>query len=97
MKPFLGDRALCDRRYVSDMIWCVDPAGYRLELVWNPFTANGAFVLGRPISGFKTGPYGRDFCIMSDFFDRKQFSLLFRPFFHFFRPVGGDLVRFSTY
>ena len=39
----------------------------------------------------------RDFCIMSDFFDRKQFSLLFRPLFHFFRPVGGDLGSFSTY
>ena len=39
----------------------------------------------------------RDFCIMSDFFDRKQFLLLFRPFFHFFRPVGGDLGSFSTY
>ena len=64
MKPFLGDRALCDRRYVSDMIWCVDPAGYRLELVWNPFTANGAFVLGRPISGFKTGPYGMGHAVL---------------------------------
>ena len=53
-----GDRGLCDRRYVSDIVWCVDPAGYRVELVWNPIKVNDRFVPGRPIGGFKTGPYG---------------------------------------
>lgn len=60
----LADRALCDRRYVSDMIWCTDPAGYRVELVWNPVKVNDPFVPGRPISGFKTGPYGMGHAVL---------------------------------
>ena len=60
----LADKALCDRRYVSDMIWCVDPAGYRLELVWNPVKVSDPFVPGRPISGFKTGPYGMGHAVL---------------------------------
>ena len=53
-----GDRGVADRRYVSELVYCIDPAGYRLELVWNPVKVNDPFVSGRPISGFKTGPCG---------------------------------------
>lgn len=60
----LGDKALCDRRYVSDLIWCTDPAGYRLELVSNPVKVSDPFVPGRPISGFKTGPYGMGHAVL---------------------------------
>ena len=60
----LGSRSFCDRRYVSDMIWCTDPAGYRVELVWKPIKVDDPFVPGRPISGFKTGPYGMGHAVL---------------------------------
>ena len=60
----LGTRDLCDRRYVSDLIWCTDPAGYRVELVWNPIKVSDPFLPGRPISGFKTGPYGMGHAVL---------------------------------
>ena len=54
----LGDRALADRRLVEQLLVCTDPAGYRVELVYRPFRVTDPFVPGRPIDGFKTGPYG---------------------------------------
>jgi 2,3-dihydroxybiphenyl 1,2-dioxygenase len=60
----LGDKALADRRYVSDIIYCNDPAGNRVEIVWNPIKVSDPFVPGRPISGFKTGPYGMGHAVL---------------------------------
>jgi len=59
-----GSRALCERRLVSDMIFCTDPAGYRVELVWAPVKVDDPFIPGRPISGFKTGPYGMGHAVL---------------------------------
>lgn len=53
-----GDRSLCDQRFVTDLIYFNDPDGNRIELVWKPHTTTDAFIPGRPISGFNTGPYG---------------------------------------
>lgn len=53
-----GTKALADRRMVSELIVCNDPAGYRTELVFKPHTVDDPFVPGRPIEGFKTGPLG---------------------------------------
>lgn len=59
-----GNKELCDRRFVSELIWTMDPAGYRIELVWNPIKINDPFVPGRPISGFNTGPYGMGHAVL---------------------------------
>ncbi|MGB0755691.1 MAG: VOC family protein [Candidatus Puniceispirillaceae bacterium] len=59
-----GSRAVCDRRLVSDMIICTDPAGYRVEIVYNPVKVDDPFIPGRPISGFKTGPYGMGHAVL---------------------------------
>lgn len=53
-----GTKALSNQRFVSDLIVFRDPAGNRVELVWNPIKTEDPFVPGRPIQGFKTGPYG---------------------------------------
>ena len=60
----IGDRALADRRFVEDLIVTYDPAGNRLELVWNPEKAETPFEPGRPIDGFKTGPYGMGHAVL---------------------------------
>ena len=59
-----GSRALADRRYVKDLIYCTDPAGYRLELVLSPTRTEDPFIPGRPIEGFKTGPYGMGHAVL---------------------------------
>jgi len=59
-----GSSALCTQRFVSEMIICTDPAGYRVELVWNPVKVTDPFISGRPISGFKTGPYGMGHAVL---------------------------------
>ncbi len=59
-----GDRALADRRFVEDLIVTHDPAGNRIELVWNPQKAEEAFTPGRPIDGFKTGPFGMGHAVL---------------------------------
>ena len=53
-----GSPSLCDKRFVSDLIWFEDPDHNRIELVWNPETTTEPFIPGRPVSGFSTGPYG---------------------------------------
>lgn len=58
------DRALADRRLVEDLIWFTDPAGYRIEIVYRPFKVEDPFVSGRPIEGFKTGPYGMGHAVL---------------------------------
>lgn len=59
-----GTASLADRRYVSELIYFSDPAGYRVELVWNPEKVTDPFLPGRPIDGFKTGPYGMGHAVL---------------------------------
>ena len=55
VKVNLGSVALCDRRFVQDLIFFEDPAGNRIELFFAPMIATDPFKPGRPISGFNTG------------------------------------------
>lgn len=59
-----GSRALADRRFVTELIVCHDPAGNRIELIWKPHRTTEPFVADRPISGFKTGPYGMGHAVL---------------------------------
>ncbi|NIY76764.1 biphenyl 2,3-dioxygenase [Thalassospira sp. HF15] len=60
----IGSSALCDRRFVSELIWFEDPMGNRVELVYKPMIANDPFVPGRPIEGFNTGPLGMGHAVL---------------------------------
>ena len=60
----LGSRSLSDRRFVSDLVWFVDPDGNRNELVWKPHLTEEPFVPGRPVSGFKTGSLGMGHAVL---------------------------------
>ncbi len=60
----LGSKSLCDRRFVSDLIWVDDPMGNRVELFYGPMLASDPFVPGRPIDGFQTGPYGMGHAVL---------------------------------
>ena len=53
-----ADKNLCDKRFVEELIFFYDPQGNRIEIVYNPMKDEEPFIPGRPISGFKTGPYG---------------------------------------
>ena len=58
MEVFHGPQSLKSERYVTDLIWFIYPAGFRLELVWRPEQSQVQFMPGRPIEGFRTGPLG---------------------------------------
>jgi 2,3-dihydroxybiphenyl 1,2-dioxygenase len=60
----LGSKELCDRRFVEGLIWFEDPMGNRVELFYNPMIASDPFVPGRPIDGFRTGPYGMGHAVL---------------------------------
>ena len=60
----LGDAALCDRRFVENLVFFHDPAGNRIELVFAPHKSETTFVPGRAIEGFKTGPYGMGHAVL---------------------------------
>lgn len=53
-----GSRALADERRVKDLIVLSDPLGNRVEVFYGAETTTDAFVPGRAISGFRTGPLG---------------------------------------
>ncbi|MDF0600173.1 VOC family protein [Psychromarinibacter sp. C21-152] len=59
-----GDAALADRRLVDGLIWFHDPMGNRVELVHRPMVTADPFVPGRPIQGFRTGPYGMGHAVL---------------------------------
>jgi 2,3-dihydroxybiphenyl 1,2-dioxygenase len=50
--------ALSDQRCVRALISFADPGGNRLEAFHGPLLADDAFLPGRSISGFRTGPLG---------------------------------------
>ncbi|OED43074.1 biphenyl 2,3-dioxygenase [Chromatiales bacterium (ex Bugula neritina AB1)] len=60
----IATRSLCDRRFVTDMILFDDPDGNRIELFYGPMIDKDPFRSGRPISGFKTGPYGMGHAVL---------------------------------
>lgn len=59
-----AERRLADERHVADLIVFADPAGNRLEAFHGPAVAADAFVPGRPISGFLTGPLGMGHAVL---------------------------------
>ncbi|SHK11132.1 2,3-dihydroxybiphenyl 1,2-dioxygenase [Roseomonas rosea] len=60
-----GTRALADERQVGDLIRFSDPGGNALEAFCDPMIATDAFVPGRPISGFLTGPLGMGHIVLN--------------------------------
>ncbi|MEM9062080.1 MAG: VOC family protein [Pseudomonadota bacterium] len=60
----LGSRELADRRFVEGLITTRDPAGNHIELFHGPMVTDALFVPGRPISGFKTGPFGMGHAVL---------------------------------
>ncbi len=59
-----GTRDLCDQRFVGALIWFSDPEGNRIEVFTDPHIEDREFVPGRPVSGFKTGPYGMGHAVL---------------------------------
>lgn len=61
----LETRALADERRVARLISFNDPNGHRVEVFCGPEIASDPFKPGRPISGFKTGPYGMGHVVLN--------------------------------
>lgn len=59
-----ADRALAEERRVKDLIRFEDPLGNALEAFWGAETTTEAFVPGRSISGFRTGPLGMGHAVL---------------------------------
>lgn len=59
-----GTRALAERRLVRDLVHFTDPAGNRVELVFDPVRVADPFQPGRPISGFVTGALGMGHAVL---------------------------------
>ncbi|TPG59665.1 biphenyl 2,3-dioxygenase [Roseomonas nepalensis] len=59
-----GSRALAAERQVADLILFQDPQGTRLEAFHGPVRADGPFVPGRAITGFRTGPLGMGHAVL---------------------------------
>lgn len=59
-----GNAALCDQRFVHDLIAFKDPEGNQIELFWQPQTDLNPFIPGRPISGFVTGAFGMGHAVL---------------------------------
>ncbi len=57
-RVFRGEKSLCDKRFVEELIYFYDPAGNKIELIFNPFKTDEEFKPGRAISGFETGICG---------------------------------------
>lgn len=58
-------RVLADERHVAGLIVFQDPAGNRLEVFHGPAAASDPFQPGRPISGFRTGPFGMGHAVLN--------------------------------
>ncbi|MCB1366341.1 MAG: VOC family protein [Rhodobacteraceae bacterium] len=58
-------RDLCDARFVAEMIRTSDPEGNRVEIFTGPMLADTPFQPGRPISGFRTGPFGMGHAVLT--------------------------------
>jgi len=59
-----GGAGLADRRFVGRLLSFDDPDGNRVELFHAPVLTDAPFVPGRPIQGFKVGPYGMGHAVL---------------------------------
>jgi 2,3-dihydroxybiphenyl 1,2-dioxygenase len=59
-----ASRAEADARGVADFIAFEDPGANRIEIFHGAALADTPFVPGRPISGFRTGPFGMGHAVM---------------------------------
>lgn len=64
LRVWTGSRGLADQRHVDRLLVCHDPDGNRIELFHGAHRAADPFVPGRPISGFRTGPYGMGHAVL---------------------------------
>lgn len=53
-----AEPAEAEARRVAGFLWFIDPMGFRHELAWGQYVSPGAFLPGRPMSGFRTGAQG---------------------------------------
>ncbi|MDH7972114.1 VOC family protein [Sphingomonas sp. AR_OL41] len=60
-----GGRLLAEERRVAALIVFTDPAGNRIEVFHGPEIASDPFKPGRPITGFKTGPFGMGHVVLN--------------------------------
>ncbi|MGE4480537.1 VOC family protein [Acidocella sp.] len=58
-------RALADERHVKELIQFLDPAGNPLEVFHGAAIADTPFRPSRPISGFRTGPFGMGHAVLN--------------------------------
>ena len=59
-----GDAQLCAERSVAELIWFLDPVGWRHEISWGRAVRPASFHAGRPLSGFVTGEGGLGHIVM---------------------------------
>lgn len=74
-----GPRALADERCVADLIVFKDPSGNRIEAFHGAAVTSEAFVPGRNIAGFRTGPLGLGHAVLN--------SSNVKPLIAFYRDV----------
>lgn len=82
-----GSASLADERHVTGLIVFHDPAGNRLEAFHGAAAADAPFTPGRPISGFRTGPFGMGHVVLN--------VVDVEPLLPFYRDVLG--FRVSDY
>jgi len=59
-----GSAELCDRRFVSELIYFDDPDGNRVELFYEPMLTTDPFKPGRSITGFNTKGLGMGHAVL---------------------------------
>lgn len=59
-----GSTDLCDRRFVSELVFFYDPDGNRIELFHKPMLTADPFEPGRSITGFNTGALGMGHAVL---------------------------------
>ncbi|HTH98792.1 MAG TPA: VOC family protein [Stellaceae bacterium] len=82
-----GPATLAQQRQVAALIWCADPIGNRLEFFHGAALADGDFVPGRAISGFRTGALGLGHVVLT--------AKHAEPVIRFYRDILG--FRLSDY
>jgi extradiol dioxygenase len=91
-----GGGELASLRSVEDLVWFVDPFGFRHELSHGQQLQPGSFTPGRPISGFVTGEggLGHAVLIVPDFDEATRFYVDLLGFRHSDDIDMGIHVRF---
>ncbi len=86
-----GDAALCARRFVDELIWCIGPSGIRNEFSVGPRAALAAFRSARSLSGFLAADQGVGHAVLV--VDDEEEAL------HFYRDLLGlrvsDFIDFE--